>query len=147
MALPNSWFNEIGLIDIGTYKTGTLSFYYERYGLPGAVYEARTYGSVRGMLLQQATAAAPYSIHSTYCNLVRDRHVASAPRNIDCTVRVHRESFRAMTRKAALAVSPSPEFGAMWVSPPALHQPLLAFCQSWNKLLCLSIFIYNKVVV
>ena len=30
MALPNSWFNEIGLIDIGTYKTGTLSFYYER---------------------------------------------------------------------------------------------------------------------
>ncbi|NLP24218.1 MAG: group II intron reverse transcriptase/maturase, partial [Syntrophomonadaceae bacterium] len=30
MALPNSWFDEIGLINLGTYKTGTLSFYYER---------------------------------------------------------------------------------------------------------------------
>jgi len=29
MALPNSWFDEIGLIDIGKYRTGTLSFYYE----------------------------------------------------------------------------------------------------------------------
>lgn len=30
MALPNSWFNEIGLINLETYKTGILSFYYER---------------------------------------------------------------------------------------------------------------------
>lgn len=30
MALPHSWFDEIGLINLGTYKTGTLSFYYER---------------------------------------------------------------------------------------------------------------------
>jgi len=28
----------------------------------GAVYEARTYGSVRGMVLQLAAAALPYSI-------------------------------------------------------------------------------------
>jgi len=30
MALPNSWFNEIGLVNMETYKTGILSFYYER---------------------------------------------------------------------------------------------------------------------
>lgn len=30
MALPNSWFDEIGLINLETYKTGILSFYYER---------------------------------------------------------------------------------------------------------------------
>jgi len=52
LALPNSWFDDIGLINLETYKTGILPFYYERYGLPGAVYEARTYGPVRGMVLQ-----------------------------------------------------------------------------------------------
>lgn len=30
MALPNSWFNELGLVDMGTYKTGLLPLYYER---------------------------------------------------------------------------------------------------------------------
>jgi RNA-directed DNA polymerase len=30
LALPNSWFDEIGLINLETYKTGILSFYYER---------------------------------------------------------------------------------------------------------------------
>jgi hypothetical protein len=30
MALPNSWFNELGLIDLSTYKTGILPLYYER---------------------------------------------------------------------------------------------------------------------
>lgn len=30
LALPNSWFDEIGLINLETYKTGILPFYYER---------------------------------------------------------------------------------------------------------------------
>ncbi|MGI6555143.1 MAG: group II intron reverse transcriptase/maturase [Bacillota bacterium] len=30
IALPNSWFNELGLIDLSTYKTGILPLYYER---------------------------------------------------------------------------------------------------------------------
>ena len=30
LALPNSWFDDIGLINLETYKTGILSFYYER---------------------------------------------------------------------------------------------------------------------
>lgn len=30
VALPNSWFDEIGLINLETYKTGILPFYYER---------------------------------------------------------------------------------------------------------------------
>jgi Retron-type reverse transcriptase len=30
MALPNCWFEEIGLINLETYKTGILPFYYER---------------------------------------------------------------------------------------------------------------------
>ena len=30
LALPNSWFGEIGLINLETYKTGILPFYYER---------------------------------------------------------------------------------------------------------------------
>ena len=30
--------------------------------MPGAVYETRTYGSVRGITPQKATAALPYSI-------------------------------------------------------------------------------------
>jgi RNA-directed DNA polymerase len=29
IALPNSWFDEIRLVDMGSYRTGTLSFYYE----------------------------------------------------------------------------------------------------------------------
>lgn len=29
MALPNSWFDELGLIDLGAYKVGILSQYYE----------------------------------------------------------------------------------------------------------------------
>ena len=49
-AIPNKWFDEKGLIDLGTYKTGILSHYYEWYYWPGAVYEARTYGSVRGIM-------------------------------------------------------------------------------------------------
>ncbi|MEA1882955.1 MAG: hypothetical protein U9N62_00335 [Thermotogota bacterium] len=28
-AIPNKWFDEKGLIDLGTYKTGILSHYYE----------------------------------------------------------------------------------------------------------------------
>ncbi len=30
LALPNSWFDEIGLVNFETYKTGILPFYYER---------------------------------------------------------------------------------------------------------------------
>jgi RNA-directed DNA polymerase len=30
LALPNSWFDEIVLIKLETYKTGILSFYYEK---------------------------------------------------------------------------------------------------------------------
>lgn len=30
LALPNSWFDEIGLVNLETYKTGILPFYYER---------------------------------------------------------------------------------------------------------------------
>lgn len=30
MALPNSWFKELGLVDLGTYKTGLLPLYYEK---------------------------------------------------------------------------------------------------------------------
>jgi RNA-directed DNA polymerase len=29
-ALPNNWFNELGLIDLSTYNTGLLPLYYER---------------------------------------------------------------------------------------------------------------------
>ncbi|MDR9757583.1 MAG: group II intron maturase-specific domain-containing protein [Thermoanaerobacterales bacterium] len=30
MALPNSWLDELGLIDLSSYKTGLLPLYYER---------------------------------------------------------------------------------------------------------------------
>jgi len=30
LALPNNWFDEIGLVNLETYRTGTLPFYYER---------------------------------------------------------------------------------------------------------------------
>lgn len=48
-AMPNTWFDELGLVRFEDMKTGYVFSRYAEWTYTGAVYEARTYGSVRGM--------------------------------------------------------------------------------------------------
>lgn len=50
MVLPNTWFDDIGLINLERYEVGILTRLPD-WGLQGAVYEARTQSSVKGTAL------------------------------------------------------------------------------------------------
>lgn len=49
LSMPNQWFNDLGLVNLEHVKTGYVFSQYAEWKYAGAVYEVRTYGSVRGM--------------------------------------------------------------------------------------------------
>ena len=49
LSMPNQWFNDLGLVNLECVRTGYVFSQYAEWKYAGAVYEARTYGSVRGM--------------------------------------------------------------------------------------------------
>ncbi|TKF86524.1 group II intron reverse transcriptase/maturase, partial [Vibrio breoganii] len=49
LSMPNQWFADLGLLNLEHVRTRYVFGNYAEWKCTGAVYEARTYGSVRGM--------------------------------------------------------------------------------------------------
>ena len=64
MALPNTFFTDLNLCNLGKVEVAISVQVQPEYLGTGAVYEGRTYGSVRGTIKVVIPSLLPYSIES-----------------------------------------------------------------------------------